>query len=127
MALAVSKNKKESTGYLSEILGVPKNHLMKVVQELSRMGVIESSRGVSGGVCLKKSPEEISILEIFEALETAAVLECYKLESNTCPLQPVCKLKGIFKEAMVEFKAVLSNYTVKDLMQNEEEISFFLR
>ena len=40
---------------------IPKNHLIKVVHKLSKLGYIHTKRGRSGGITLAKSPEKIKI------------------------------------------------------------------
>jgi Rrf2 family nitric oxide-sensitive transcriptional repressor len=66
-------------------------------------------------------------LEVFDRLEGEGnLLECFNLGSNTCPLQPVCKLSGIFKEAIDAYRKVLEKYTLEDLLVRKEELSFYL-
>jgi len=45
------------------------SHLVKVMQRLVRAGIANSTRGPHGGFCLAKLPSEISLLEVYEALE----------------------------------------------------------
>lgn len=50
-------------------LGVSEAHLAKVVQRLSKSGLLKTTRGPGGGVRLAKEPHEITYLEIVEAIE----------------------------------------------------------
>ena len=60
-------------------------HLSKVMQRLSKAGLVSSARGPKGGFVLKRSAGEISLLEVFEAIEGR--LE----ETRECLLgQPIC-------------------------------------
>ena len=48
---------------------VPSAYLAKVLQSMRRAGLIHSRRGVGGGVTLARSPEEISLLDVIDAVE----------------------------------------------------------
>ena len=49
--------------------GIPVRFLEHVLHALKKAGLIQSHRGAQGGYHLAKSPEEISLLDIFEALD----------------------------------------------------------
>jgi Rrf2 family protein len=44
-------------------------YLAKVVQELVRRGILHSQRGVKGGITLARKPEELTILEVVNAID----------------------------------------------------------
>jgi Rrf2 family protein len=50
-------------------LPVSSSHLAKVLQRLAKMGLIESTRGRGGGFTLARVPEEITLLDVYEAVE----------------------------------------------------------
>jgi Rrf2 family protein len=54
---------------LAKELKVPPDSLLKVLQRLARFGLLVSSRGRSGGFRLSRPPEEISLLELVEAVD----------------------------------------------------------
>lgn len=58
---------------------VPPAYLAKLVQELVRTGVLRSQRGVGGGVALVKTPEQLTILEVVNAVDPLQRIA-------TCPL-----------------------------------------
>lgn len=56
---------------------VPKAYLSKVIQGLCRGGVLQSKRGIGGGVALVKTPAELTILEVVNAVEPIVrIREC---------------------------------------------------
>ncbi len=59
----------QTTGQIAEITKVPPAYLSKVLQQLRRAGVLRSQRGVNGGVSLVKRPEELTILEVVNAVD----------------------------------------------------------
>jgi Rrf2 family protein len=48
---------------------VPKEFLEKIIQDLIRCGLIKSKRGPCGGYTLARSPEQISLSDVIEAIE----------------------------------------------------------
>ena len=48
---------------------MPERFLLQILRTLVTKGILRSTRGVDGGYCLLRSPEEISLLEIIEAIE----------------------------------------------------------
>ena len=56
---------------------VPPAYLSKVLQALSRGGLVRSQRGVRGGMSLQKQPSEVTILDVINAVDPLKrVLEC---------------------------------------------------
>jgi Rrf2 family protein len=56
---------------------VPQAYLAKVVQELTRGGVLRSQRGIGGGVSLVKAPEALTLLEVVNAVDPIRrITEC---------------------------------------------------
>ncbi len=48
---------------------VPRAYLSKILQGLAKSGVVQSRRGIGGGVLLAKRPEDLTILEVVNAVE----------------------------------------------------------
>jgi Rrf2 family transcriptional regulator, cysteine metabolism repressor len=58
-----------SSGKLAEQGGMPERFLLQILGDLVRHGVLVSTRGGGGGFALARPPEEISLLEVIEAVE----------------------------------------------------------
>jgi Rrf2 family protein len=69
----------QTTEQIATATLVPKAYLSKVLQELRRGGVVASQRGVGGGITLVKSPKDLTILEVVNAVEPIVRI-------TTCPL-----------------------------------------
>lgn len=111
------KNEKLSTiGEIAVHYGISKNHLMKVVQELSNKGYVVATRGKNGGLKLNGEPGKINIGALVRDTEQHfELVECFS-ESNSCIIAPVCRLKQLFSEALDGFIRVLDHYTLADLL-----------
>ena len=67
--LAGRPNKQVTTAEITEVFQVSKHHLAKEHQRLTKSGLIHSHRGPSGESSVGKSPENITLQEICEAME----------------------------------------------------------
>jgi Rrf2 family nitric oxide-sensitive transcriptional repressor len=101
---------------LAEHHQVSKNHLMKVVNDLARQGVIETTRGRGGGLRLLQAAQQIRIGDIVRTSETDfRLVECFDPASNTCTLSPSCRLKQVFGHALQAYFRELDGVTLADL------------
>jgi Rrf2 family protein len=82
-------------------LPISGNHLAKVMQRLSRAGLVESTRGPSGGFRLRGDPSRITLLDVHEAIEG-------RLDDSCCLLsQPMSCAECILGDALRRARAVL--------------------
>jgi Rrf2 family protein len=69
----------QTTVRLAQVTKVPPAYLAKVLQSLVQAGVVRSQRGIGGGVALVKTPAELTILEVVNAVDPIGRIQ-------TCPL-----------------------------------------
>ncbi|MBT3982220.1 MAG: Rrf2 family transcriptional regulator [Bacteriovoracaceae bacterium] len=101
---------------IADSYGISKNHLSVAVNKLSELDYIISTQGPKGGIEFNKDAENRTIGELISQLEVFEVAECFDNESNTCTLNPHCKLKGMLKKATASFINELKNHKIKDLI-----------
>ncbi len=101
---------------LAEWHGVSKNHLMKVVNDLARQGLIETTRGRGGGLRLLKPAADIRVGDVVRQSETDfRLVECFDSSTNACSLTPSCRLKGVFQAALQAYFKELDAATLADI------------
>ncbi|WIO73891.1 Rrf2 family transcriptional regulator [Porticoccaceae bacterium LTM1] len=106
---------------VAERYGISKNHLMKVVQELNIKGYLTAIRGKNGGMRLSRPASEINVGELVRMVEQSSTLvECFG-DNNQCVITSACRLKLIFAEAMESFFATLDQYTLADLVAENDK------
>ena len=89
-----------TVGQIAEFFEISKDHLSKVVQRLTRSGMVRTVRGIGGGLELAVKPESITIGQVIELLEgSTQLLECVGSEKPICVIQPSCKLRRVLAEA----------------------------
>lgn len=103
---------------LAEHHGVSRNHLMKIVTDLGRQGVLETTRGRGGGLRLLKDPARIRIGDVVRASETDfRLVECFDPRTNQCTLTPTCRLKGLFRAALGAYFKELDGMMLADIVE----------
>ena len=103
-------------GELADHYDVSKNHLMKIVNDLARQGMVETTRGRGGGLRLVKDPDQIRVGDVVRKSETDfRLVECFDPETNRCTLSPSCRLKGLFSDALNAYFKELDGMTLADL------------
>jgi len=108
---------------ISEAYGISRNHLMKVVQRLAQLGYVEANRGRGGGLRLAVEPQEINIGRVVEQTEPHLdLVECFDMETNTCPIVPACELKSALGKAQQAFLETLRGYTLADLGSSRKHL-----
>jgi Rrf2 family nitric oxide-sensitive transcriptional repressor len=108
MRLAGEPERLFTTEEIAREFAISRNHLMKVVGELSAAGFITTQRGVGGGFRLARQPDAITIGEIVRRLEARhALVECFRADGGLCVLTPKCQLKRKLAAAQEVFLAEL--------------------
>ena len=111
---------------IAEAYGISRNHLMKVVYRLGKLGYLETIRGKTGGMRLLPAPGDINIGRLVrETEETLGLVECMQ-ERGECCIQPACSLQGILNESLNAFLAVLDKYTLADLLRPRQRLKKLL-
>jgi Rrf2 family protein len=78
---------------IAEAQDVPVEFLQKILQKFVKSGIVESRRGVRGGFTLARKPDEVSLLEIVEAMQGKLAMNRCFLGRDACPRSPDCPLK----------------------------------
>lgn len=104
-----------TTDQIAEATQVPKPYLSKVLQNLRRSDVVRSQRGIGGGVMLVKTPAELTILEVVNAVEPIKRI-------STCPLglkshgSNLCPLHRRMDDALASVETAFQNTTLAEVL-----------
>ncbi|WGI27173.1 Rrf2 family transcriptional regulator [Halomonas alkaliantarctica] len=116
--LAVKGEERSTINEIAETFDISRNHLMKVVQELSQKNYVTAIRGKNGGLLLTRDPETIVLGKLVREMEHGMELvECFHSD-NACIITPSCRLQPILNEALTAFLAVLDRYTLADILSH---------
>jgi Rrf2 family transcriptional regulator, iron-sulfur cluster assembly transcription factor len=100
---------------LCEEESVPKSFLGKIFQNLSKSGLVGSTRGSGGGFYLARPASDITVLEILESIEGPIALQrCLEIDVG-CEHSRGCALCGLLAEAQERMKEVFAGTSLATL------------
>nr|WP_202625155.1 MULTISPECIES: nitric oxide-sensing transcriptional repressor NsrR [Cronobacter] len=108
-----------SISEVTEVYGVSRNHMVKIINQLSRAGYVTAVRGKNGGIRLGKPAATIRIGDVVRELEPLSIVNC---SSAFCHITPACRLKQVLGDAVARFLQELDNYTLADLVQENQPL-----
>ena len=91
--------KRVATREIADQEGIPASFLAKIISQLTQDEILDTFRGAKGGVFLAKKPEEISLLEVVEAIDGKILLNECVANAGKCPMEDDCPLKPIWIDA----------------------------
>ncbi|MCB2194445.1 MAG: Rrf2 family transcriptional regulator [Bacteroidetes bacterium] len=96
---------------IAERTDTSKHHVAKVMQRLVKAGYLTSQRGPSGGFVLKRKPEDINFLELYEAIEGPIEVSACPMGKQICPFDK-CLMNNVTNKMTTDFKKYLKDQTV---------------
>ncbi len=112
---------------ITEAYTISNNHMIKIIHNLAKLGLIKTTRGKNGGVTMSVNPLDINLGSLILKLESNFdLVPCFNKEKANCCIAPVCKLKNILYEAQQAFMNVLNQFTLADIVHNKIELNTIL-
>lgn len=104
---------------ISEKQHIPQNYLAKIMRKLVQKGLLSSSPGPEGGYSLRKPTEDISLKDIYEAIEgDMQLIDC--MEKNVvCELFNSCTQRSVWDHLQLHTLTFLNDISVKDIADNK--------
>jgi len=102
-----------TAGEIAEKYKISEHHVAKVLQQLARVRLVRSIRGINGGFRVARDPRKITMHDIVELLEphTQPQQGCLLLDHNeTCEHSGACRIGEVFNE--IQEQAI---YTLKSI------------
>lgn len=111
---------------LSERLGLSDSYLKKIMRQLVVAGLVDSEAGKKGGFVLKRAPKNISLLDVFEAIEsTAPFLSTTNLVDKIFPKEKMIahekeqQIISVFTRAEQAYRQSLSQFTLDHVVAED--------
>ncbi|MBN1826942.1 MAG: Rrf2 family transcriptional regulator [Candidatus Eisenbacteria bacterium] len=117
MFLAEEPDRKATTARIANRFRFSAHHLAKVHQRLAKAGLLLPVRGPGGGVSLRKPPGEITLLEVYEAIEGPMPVCGCVFGKPVCGRKS-CLFGGLLKGVNDTIREHFARTTLADLFEN---------
>ncbi len=105
----------KTTDEIAVATKVPPQYLRKVLQSLKRAGLVVTKRGIGGGICLSRPADEITVLDVVNAVDPVQRIE-------SCPLGlaehgvHLCPMHSQLDQVLALMEQALRSTTIADLL-----------
>lgn len=103
---------------IAERQNLSKRYLDNIFAVLRQQGLINSVRGAAGGYSLARSADQITAVEIVEAMEGELLL-VHCSENSGCDREGACAAQELWVEASVALKETLGSWTLQQLIDRQ--------
>lgn len=112
---------------ISEAYDISRNHLMKVVSNLTRLKFVAAQRGPGGGIKLNRSPADIGLDEVISNTEKylQEVSSSDMTISNNASADK--RLGSFLNHALQAYLAELGRFTLADVLEPKREVIQLLK
>jgi Rrf2 family protein len=105
---------------IAEKADIPSHFLAKILQQLARKGFLRSSKGPTGGFCLRIPASELSLLQIVDAVDGLSDYERCPAGMAECNDEAPCGMHDSWKGLRGRIIEYLERTTVEDLAKSFE-------
>ncbi len=116
---------------ISQAEGVSTAYAAKLLRVLRQGGFVKAARGKDGGYTLARPAGEIVIGDVIQALGgrlfESSFCESHSGQAAICTRSVDCSVRSLWRAVQVAVDQVLSNATLRDLLQNEEAMNSWVR
>jgi Rrf2 family protein len=121
VALAkLPQNSYAGAASIAQEIKAPQNYLAKLLQTLSREGLVQSQKGLGGGFRLARLPKEISLFDIVDPFEQVGRWSGCILGHPNCSDEVPCAIHDRWKHVRGAYLRLLTRTTVADLVAKGE-------
>lgn len=101
-------------------LDIPQPFLAKILQDLSKKGILCSSKGPGGGFCLEGDPTEISLYHVIEAVEGPIDDDSCVLGLSFCSDDARCPMHDTWTQIKEAFRERMTSISVLEVVEAEQ-------
>lgn len=114
-----------TTRKLAKDGGVPYDFARQIANELVRQGLLISRRGAAGGIGLARPASEITLLDIFQAMDEPPTLSLCTQNPEICPRTDYCPVhQGVWGQLDGMIEQYLSGVTLQKAVEIGEPLLF---
>jgi Rrf2 family transcriptional regulator, nitric oxide-sensitive transcriptional repressor len=115
MVFLADKKEPRTTQQIAEVTQVPAAYLSKVMQGLNRARLVHSQRGLHGGFALARSPEELTIWDVVQAVEPLQRIRSCPLDLDAHRVR-LCPLHKRLDDALAMIEKAFKETTLAEIL-----------
>ena len=104
---------------IADTYGIPAQLLAKILQQLTRSGLLKSHAGMNGGYALSRDAKTISAFEVILAIDGPFFITSCSKGAKGCELTPSCTIKEPLARVNDTIAGVLKSISIQDLAEHE--------
>jgi Rrf2 family protein len=105
---------------VADAYGIPAQLLAKILQQLTKSGLLKSHAGMNGGYALARDARQISAYEVIHAIDGPFFITSCTKGSKGCDLTPSCTIKEPLARVNETIAGVLRSISIQDLAEHEQ-------
>ena len=123
---AQPKNQRVLVSETAARLEIPAPFLAKIIQTLSRQSLVDSQKGPGGGVRLGRPIEEITLLQVMEAIDGLGLVEVCVMGMRECSDEVACPLHETWTGLREQIVDMLSDQNIAEVAEQLKKRNIFL-
>jgi Rrf2 family nitric oxide-sensitive transcriptional repressor len=117
-----TQSQRSTVADVAKLFNISTAHVAKVVNQLARLRLVRSVRGVGGGIELARAPDQIRIGDVVAAFEgRMKLLDCVDTE-GVCAIESFCRLKTVLGHAEKIQTDYLNSVRLADVLPDNRQI-----
>jgi Rrf2 family protein len=104
---------------VADAYGIPAQLLAKILQRLTKSGLLRSQAGMNGGYALARDPRQISAFEVIDAIDGAFFITSCIKGAKSCDLTHQCTVREPLRRVNETIAGVLKSISIYDLAEGE--------
>ncbi len=107
----------QSAKDIAEAYHIPLQLLAKILQRLTKVGLLRSHAGMNGGYELSKAPKDITAFEVIHAIDGPLFITSCITISGSCDLNDICTIKEPLRRVNDSISDLLKSIHISDLVE----------
>jgi Rrf2 family protein len=107
-----------TAGEISKSVSIPRSFLAKILQRLSKKGLVKSTQGIAGGFQLTKHPGDVNLLDVIEAIQGPVATNLCAVDNRLCGRSSTCVVHPIWVKLRQDTEERLKEETFAKLIQD---------
>ena len=108
---------------IAEAMDIPAHFLAKIVQKLAVAGIVRIARGPAGGCQLIKTPDDVTLLDVIEAVDGRIIVSDCLMGSGICSRERKCPIRSAWTRIGGNLRKQLGSVTFASLIENSTQRS----